>query len=246
MVLCWASSSSSVEHSSIEPFDLEGQPEHDEDAEEQCSTLNIALPDLATVPHIQAVLFDFDATLTVKEELPVYKVLPERSGFGGGVDTSYIRDKGFGGSRRVKKLESMLQAFSARGIELHIVSYAEREVIVRSLTVLGLIHFFGDRILGWKELGSPWATKGAFISHLLAQKSWTKQQVLFVDDQERNIVEALPICLTHRPQGQGLSEAEMDDIQERVLHPPPAGVFRGSGNFEGECNTQSTQLCAAV
>lgn len=168
-------------------------------------------------PLLRAVLFDFDATLTVREELQMWRLFPEHSGFAREIDVSWLREKGFGGSDRIASLGTMLQTLAESGAELHIVSYADREVIVRALAILGALHFFCDRIVGWQELGGPMATKGAFIKELMARRSWQREEVLFVDDQDRNIREAAGLCLTHRTRGCGLSPIEMGEILKEAI-----------------------------
>lgn len=161
---------------------------------------------------LRAVLFDFDATLTAREELQVWRLFPERGGFGNGIDINWLRDKGFGGEQRIQSLGSMLASLQEQGAELHVVSYADRELIVRALAILGALHFFCDRIVGWQELGVGTWSKGAYIRELMESRSWGRDEVLFVDDQEKNIHGAKGLCLTHKVRGCGLSVGEMEEI----------------------------------
>lgn len=164
---------------------------------------------------VRAVLFDFDATLTSVEELQMERLFPEVYP-GRGIDVAWLRQKAFGGEARIAALGTMLQELTRRGIELHVVSFADRPVIVRALAILGALHFFCNRIVGWEELGGPLASKGAYIRELMEANSWDHEQVIFVDDQEPNIFEAHDVCITHQVQGVGLSVEEMSEIVRKA------------------------------
>ncbi|CAE8582897.1 unnamed protein product [Polarella glacialis] len=211
----------------------------------------------------RAVLFDFDATLTVREELQVWRLFPERGGFGDAppppktgtkrllqsgegegndaappapvpvpraVDTVWLRQKGFGGDTRISQLGEMFEELASLGVELHIVSFAQRDNIIRALSLLGMIHFFGDRIVGWQELGGP--SKAGFIQRLMEERRWAKDQVLFVDDQARNIHEASLLCLTKKSGESGLDEGEMDEIRNTARGSTSSSASGGFGRAE--------------
>lgn len=163
---------------------------------------------------LRAVLFDFDATLTSLDELQAHRLFPKRGG-SGAIDVAWLREKGFGGEGRIVRLGETLQALAASGAELHIVSLADRAVIVRALAILGALHFFCDRIFGWEELGSP-ISKAPFIKSLMEEKRWHRDEVLFVDDQERNLEDVRSLCLTHRTRGCGLCVQELYELQKRA------------------------------
>eukprot|EP00747_Dinoflagellata_sp_TGD_P164838 gnl/TRDRNA2_/TRDRNA2_185325_c0_seq1.p1 gnl/TRDRNA2_/TRDRNA2_185325_c0~~gnl/TRDRNA2_/TRDRNA2_185325_c0_seq1.p1 ORF type:complete len:313 (-),score=48.61 gnl/TRDRNA2_/TRDRNA2_185325_c0_seq1:115-1053(-) len=182
------------------------------------SSPSVAPPQRAAV--VRAVLFDFDMTLTVLEGIAVHRVFPER-GFGGEINVDWVREKAFGGRQRVARLGDMLQALTACGVELHIVSFAERAIIVRALAVLGVLHYFCDRIVGWEELGAGTGAKVNFIRNLAADAGWRSCEILFVDDQERNFTGANGITMTHLVRGCGLSEDEMSEIVQKVVDGVP-------------------------
>jgi len=165
---------------------------------------------------LRAVLFDFDATLTTLFELQAHRLFPKR-GDSGAIDVAWLRDKGFGGESRILRLGATLQAIAASGAELHIVSFADRAVIVRALAILGALHFFCDRIVGWQELGGAYTSKGPFIKSLMLEKEWKRDEVLFVDDQERNVEDVRGLCLTHQTWGCGLCAEELDELRRRAL-----------------------------
>jgi beta-phosphoglucomutase-like phosphatase (HAD superfamily) len=166
----------------------------------------------------RAVLFDFDATLTTLDGLQVDRLFPGSShGVGtgrvsGSIDVTWLRQHAFGGEARIARLGKMLQGLTALGAELHVVSYADRQIIVRGLAILGAIHFFCDRIAGYEEVGWPLVTKGTYIRRLMDRMGWRPNEVLFVDDQEANVQDASGICRTYLTRGCGLSLHEMDDL----------------------------------
>lgn len=171
---------------------------------------------------LRAVLFDFDATLTSLDGLQAHRLFPNQ-GRSGGIDVEWLREKGFGGEARILRLGATLQALAASGVELHIVSLADRALIVRALAIIGALHFFCDRIFGWMELaaiaeefGCRYASKAPFIKSLMEEKKWSSHEVLFVDDQERNLEDVKGLCLTHRTAGCGLTVKELDEIVMRA------------------------------
>jgi len=167
---------------------------------------------------LRAVLFDFDATLTALEGLPVDRLFPKR---GGSVDVAWLRETGFGGEERILRLGATLQALAASGAELHIVSLADRVVIVRALAILGALHFFCDRISGWEELGGLYVSKAPFIKCLMEEKKWRRDEVLFIDDQERILEDVRGLCLTHQAWGIGLCAEELIELERRAYEARP-------------------------
>lgn len=195
---------------------------NEEDAHEAAcllsSTLRPALGCLRRKQKVQkgplrAVLFDFDATLTSLYELQAERLFPKR---GGSVDVTWLREVGFGGESRILRLGKTLQALAASGAELHIVSLCDRGVIVRALAILGALHFFCDRIVGWEELNN-YISKAPFIKSLMDSKQWHRDEVLFVDDQERNLEDVRGLCLTHRTWGRGLCVEELNELRKRAF-----------------------------
>jgi phosphoglycolate phosphatase-like HAD superfamily hydrolase len=160
----------------------------------------------------KAVLFDFDATLTALEGLDTDRLFPRDGRATGGIDVTWLRQHAFGGEKRIANLGVMLQSLAKLGAELHVVSYADRRLIVRAFAVLGALHFFCDRIAGYEEIGWPSATKGTYIRGLMERRDWHRDEVLFVDDQEANVEDAAGICQTYLTGGCGLTLAEMDAL----------------------------------
>lgn len=197
--------------------------------------------------RLRAVLFDFDATLTCREELQLWRLFPERSGFGSQLDMGWLREKGFGGEARIQSLGRMLAALASRGAELHVVSFADREVVVRALAILGALHFFCDRIVGWQELGGLTgdACKASFIKELMVTRRWRRDEVLFVDDQEQNIRSAEGLCLTHLTRGRGLSIEEMEYIVSKSLPDVPRSQPSDNSSSERSDSVPGTPPSAA-
>eukprot|EP00438_Fugacium_kawagutii_P011321 Skav205076 [mRNA] locus=scaffold142:468681:469079:- [translate_table: standard] len=108
----------------------------------------------------------------------------------------------------------MLSQLKALGVQSHIVSYADQDVIRRSLSILEMEHFFGE-IAGLQELGK-FADKASFLQSFMERKGFTKSEVLFVDDQDKHIINAAQHCLTFKTKGLGLTTAEMDSILQQV------------------------------
>mmetsp|Transcript_16053 Transcript_16053/g.37875 ORF Transcript_16053/g.37875 Transcript_16053/m.37875 type:complete len:258 (+) Transcript_16053:116-889(+) len=185
---------------------------------------------------LQAVVFDFDATLTIREGLQVFRLFPER-GSGGAIDIRWLQTEGFGGERRLHALGLMLQALTQMGVELHIVSMADRDVIVRALSVLGAIHFFRHRIAGWQDLGDA-DTKQLYIRDLMTERGWNRHEVLFIDDQERNIEELDAVCLTHRTGPRGMNVDEMDALAQ-VAAGSPIGLLTKASRLTSEASRGS-------
>eukprot|EP00913_Durusdinium_trenchii_P001942 g1796.t1 len=117
-------------------------------------TANTQRASLDHFPSIQAVIFDFDGTLTVREEIPGWRIFPERGGFGRqGPDNSWLRERGFGGQDRISHLREMLCDLKRLGVQNRIVSFADRDVIERATALLELRSLFVD-IAGFQEVGS--------------------------------------------------------------------------------------------
>eukprot|EP00439_Symbiodinium_sp_Y106_P030159 s2029_g3.t1 len=173
-----------------------------------------ALPAKRRPGTVQAVLVDFDATLTVREEIPAWRLFPEKGGFDREVDVTWLRARGFGGEERIRGLENMFRRLEEADVELHVVSWADRDVIERALSLLGLLTHFKS-IAGVQQLGEH-SGKAAFIQTLISEKSLKRHQVLFIDDQQKNVDAVAEVCLTHKTRGRGLTTTEMDSIVQQA------------------------------
>ena len=98
-------------------------------------------------------LLDFDRTMTVLPEVPRYRLFP---GFDAREpDVGWLREAAFGGADRLGLLLEALAALERDwGTELFVVSFAEKECIMRALQLVGGLSHFGDcgeRIYGWQD-----------------------------------------------------------------------------------------------
>lgn len=152
---------------------------------------------LRHAPGVQAVLFDFDGTLTTREEIPGWRLFPDRGGFNRqGPDSSWLKERGFGGQERVAHLRAMLCHLKRLGVQSHIVSYADRDVIQCALAILEIGDLFVD-IAGLQDLGN-FASKASFIQSFIDQRGLKPSEVLFVDDQDKHIINATGLCSTFK------------------------------------------------
>ncbi|CAJ1363139.1 unnamed protein product, partial [Effrenium voratum] len=160
---------------------------------------------------LRAVLFDFDATLTVREERG-------RGGFQRceEADVAWLRRCGFGGSERLAQLRQGLQSLHSLSVENHIVSYADRDVIERALTLVELRELFSE-VYGVQDLGE-YQSKAEFIHSLMQKKGFVYSDVLLVDDQQKNIDAAAGFCMTLKTRERGMTSEDMDQVlQARPL-----------------------------
>lgn len=186
---------------------------------------------LRSAVRVQAVLFDFDGTLTTREEIPGWRLFPDRGGFDRqSPDTAWLEERGFGGHERVSHLREMLSQLKVLGVQSHIVSYADQDVIRRSLSILEMEDFFGD-IAGLQDLGK-FADKASFLQNFMERKGFTRTEVLFVDDQDKHITHAAQHCLTFKSKGLGLTTAEMDSILQHVCKAHAGSEVRNAAECE--------------
>jgi len=175
---------------------------------------------LAMAVRLRAAVFDFDGTLTVLPELPRHRVFPKFDMQE--PDATWLREVAFGGSARLDLLLRTLDELQRRwGLELFVASFADRDMVVKVLEMIGGLRYFGAEpaevesfrahIFGRQELGGPFAKKGDFLQWLLRERGWRHGEVLFLDDQADNVRSARPVCLTHWVRrAQGLSSEELE------------------------------------
>eukprot|EP00930_Biecheleria_cincta_P007212 TRINITY_DN108398_c0_g1_i1.p1 TRINITY_DN108398_c0_g1~~TRINITY_DN108398_c0_g1_i1.p1 ORF type:complete len:234 (-),score=44.83 TRINITY_DN108398_c0_g1_i1:257-958(-) len=162
----------------------------------------------------KAILFDFDATLTVVPEIPRHRIYP---GFDSQApDVAWLQNVAFGGEARLQTLLQTLHMLRDRWrAELFIVSFAEKDTIVRTLTLLDALTFFGaQNIFGWQEMGGPFTRKGEFVLQFMQDKGLQRTDVLFLDDQADNIRSVEPACVCYWVRGgKGLTDEELQKLQ---------------------------------
>lgn len=167
------------------------------------------------VPHrcglSKAVVFDFDSTLTVISEIPRHRVFCQEP------DLNWLRQIAFGGNDRAELLLETLSHLRSRwGMELFVLSFAEKAIIARALDLLGVLQYFDDGagIYGWQEIGGPFVQKSSFLEHILRSRGWQQNDVLLVDDQHRNLLPATCISKTYWVLGHGLSVGELTTLRD--------------------------------
>lgn len=159
----------------------------------------------------KAIVFDFDSTLTVLAEIPRHQVFCREP------NLNWLRDVAFGGNDRSELLLDALSELRSRwGLELLVLSFAEKAIIVRALDLLGGLHNFdnGAGIYGWQEIGGPFVQKSELLENILRRRGWQQHDVLFVDDQHRNLLSAVAICKTYWVLGHGLSLDELTMLRD--------------------------------
>lgn len=170
----------------------------------------------AAVPHrcgdSEAIVFDFDSTLTVIPEIPRHRVFCQEP------DLNWLRQVAFGGNERAELLlETLSRLRSTWGIELFVLSFAEKAIVARTLELLGGLQYFdnGAGIYGWQEIGGPFVPKSACLENILRSRGWQQNDVLLVDDQHRNLLSAAA-CMskTYWVRGHGLSVGELTTIRD--------------------------------
>mmetsp|Transcript_28521 Transcript_28521/g.65904 ORF Transcript_28521/g.65904 Transcript_28521/m.65904 type:complete len:226 (-) Transcript_28521:49-726(-) len=174
---------------------------------ESTASASTAVSDAAQhVTGLRAVIFDFDQTLTVVPAIAEHKIKPR---FDDKLPNMGYLVEAFGGAERLKCLLQALAALRSQWqTELIIVSFEERDLILAVLRLIGADEYFGlvqdgleGSVFGWQEVwgaaGRPVSNKGHFIAALMEARGWSKDKVLFIDDQPDNIKSATPVCRTH-------------------------------------------------
>merc|ERR1712176_1356371 len=147
-------------------------------------------------------MLDFDATLTVVDEIPhLYRAELMESV----VDDSWFREKIFGGEDRLEALRTMLKTAWKRGVIPHIVSVSDEPLISKALELAGLSQFFRHRVFGWRDVRAfKEGGKRNLIGQCAQVEGWGPGEILFVDDQESNLKGCGSLCRLMRPADLGL------------------------------------------
>eukprot|EP00929_Paragymnodinium_shiwhaense_P025276 TRINITY_DN15335_c0_g1_i1.p1 TRINITY_DN15335_c0_g1~~TRINITY_DN15335_c0_g1_i1.p1 ORF type:complete len:208 (-),score=27.86 TRINITY_DN15335_c0_g1_i1:634-1257(-) len=145
----------------------------------------------------------------------------------------------FGGEARLQLLIDTLEELRSHWrCELYIVSFAEKDTIVRTLSLLGALSLFGEaNIFGWQEMGGPFVSKGDFVGRFISGKGWPRKSVLFLDDQPDNIRSVEPFCACYLVHSKGLTEEDLLQLQEdsgvQLARGFAAGVVRSPAISSG-------------
>jgi len=192
---------------------------------------------------IKAVVFDFDQTISV---IHFYSDLRaehffrhrEHQQLNQGYTTDmqlrclseWSHEKvlhGFGGKERLQLLIDLLKDLRNAKVEIYILSFGIKEVIIKALERVDLLKYF-DKNLIWGEAevkrfrsdtGIPSQPKQRMIQKLIRQKhNYSAGEVLFVDDDSKNLEQSnKTVCKTiHVCERQGMTKKEIDEVRKHI------------------------------
>lgn len=166
-------------------------------------------------PKVQMVVYDFDQTL------PVIHVFHKTRG---AREVSQLDDaffvEAFGGPERISRLKKHFGKLSKNGTTCLIVSYGFTDVIKESLERVGLADYFDNANIHGRDSASLTRHRGAkhkLIAEEMSKRNFSKDQVIFADDDLRNIEACIEakICRTmHVAKRSGLTELQLDTLEK--------------------------------
>eukprot|EP00913_Durusdinium_trenchii_P027829 g26094.t1 len=173
----------------------------------------------------RGVFFDFDSTMTTPIKLPRFHrhaIADSPEIFASMTPQEILAN--FGGRPRLQRMGKLLQALTEAGCELFIVSIGFRDTcILPHLHATGLLqHFRAENTakdaqkpnylkLPAQRFSSVLPPEAA--ADLMADRRWTPQEALFVDDSVKHVESAADTCEVVRVQGNGMSFLELDAIE---------------------------------
>jgi phosphoglycolate phosphatase-like HAD superfamily hydrolase len=167
---------------------------------------------------VKAIVFDFDSTLSSPhkiERFGQWAIADKIDILGAMTDAEIVTN--FGGHERIAALKEMLDAIQSNAVELFIISIGFKCALVPHLEKVGISTYFqADRIWGQDsiELRAVSYVKSALIQQIMTQHGWNKSNMMFVDDSANHILKAQDTCLTLEVAGNGLSQAEMQQLMQ--------------------------------
>eukprot|EP01052_Picozoa_sp_SAG31_P035328 SAG31_NODE_4247_length_3420_cov_2.633243_3_plen_103_part_00 len=89
-------------------------------------------------------------------------------------------------------------------------------VIEPAVKAIGIEPSCFDMIWGQDspELKKTNYEKGALIEQVMKERSWSKAEVLFVDDSDEHIIKAAAVCQTLHVAGNGMSPSDLVQIRQ--------------------------------
>jgi len=178
---------------------------------------------------LKAVIFDFDQTISVihfYSDLNGYNAEKQLGCLNKWSDERVV--KGFGGKERLQLLEGLFKDLKEASVELYILSFGHKEVIIKALERVNLLVYF-DKNLIWGEAevkkfrsdtGEYSQAKLRMILKLIREKHmYSPGEVLFVDDDDKNLDQSKKtICKTiHVSKRKGMKEKEIEDIRSEIM-----------------------------
>jgi len=177
---------------------------------------------------LKACVFDFDQTISV---IHFYCLL---RGYNPDMQLRCLKDwsdekvvQGFGGKERVLLLENLFKDLKKASVELYILSFGHKEVILKALERVNLALYF-DKDLIWGEAevkqfrtdtGIASHPKLRMIQKLIRDKhKYSAGEVLFVDDDEKNLAQSKrTVCKTiHVFERKGMTEKEIEAVRSEI------------------------------
>jgi len=177
---------------------------------------------------IKVVVFDFDQTISV---IHFYS---ELAGFTPDMKLRCLNEwskerviQGFGGEERLNLLECLFKDLKTASVELYILSYGYKEVIIKALERVNLLVYF-DKNLIWGEAevknfrsntGVASQPKMRMIKELIREKhKYSAGEVLFVDDDNRNLAQLKKtVCKTiYVCERKGMTEKEIEAVRKQI------------------------------
>jgi len=177
---------------------------------------------------IKAVVFDFDQTISV---IHFWRDL---TGFTPDMQLRCLNQwskerviQGFGGEKRLHLLECLFKDLKTASVELYILSFGYKEVIIKALERVDLLVYF-DKNLIWGEAevkkfrsntGFASKPKMRMIQKLIREKhKYSAGEVLFVDDDNKNLEQSKrTVCKTiHVCERKGMMEKEIEAVRKQI------------------------------
>lgn len=137
--------------------------------------------------RFDAVFFDFDRTISVAD---MYQFMQ------GSKDPAKLLDEDMwklmggdvnGGYLRAMRVAMLFTKLLAAGIQLGIISWSHRPVLIDVLRRTKLFRFFSEHLVFGREQGTRAVSKLAVLERVKAERMWSRSRVLFVDDRKETI-----------------------------------------------------------
>jgi len=178
---------------------------------------------------LRAVVFDFDQTLSVihyYSELRGHDNETQLKSLKTWSDDAVVQ--GFGGKERVQLLENLFKDLKEASVEIYILSFGHKEVIIQALKRVNLARYF-DKNLIWgdaevdkfcSDTGDACKPKLRMIQKLIRDKhKYSAGEVLFVDDDDKNLDQSKKtVCKTiHVSERKGMKKKDIEAVRSAIM-----------------------------